>query len=379
MRKLVLTVASLLLVVGVVLCGCSETDNDRTLGHMDGPKITIEKITINGVEYAPKDTIEIAGASEVIIDYIVECESDIMLINDYYVSGSTGALLEGRSRSDLAASGSLRRYSGRLFCDTFLPFRCGFRIFAADSYGGTDSKGFYLRLPASGLSGVPGNTPLFTHSGRNFGPGQGDANCSFGKVVQNGFCNGRYTQADLAGANTSSSAGAAERARSHDFGSAYMDGRLVMFSPHRFNHVIPENTPVVQTPTSNFLPFVIRYYTNTEPNTTFADISVTKFKRLDLFTSSMWNSLTTNEQLQYLADSFMATTTEEVVYPEGVGYYFYYTTGQDEAHKLTAAPCNQAKWVPGFDGTFFGIIYVRNTGTPTSYAQYDLKIYKFWI
>ena len=378
-----LTIAAPILFMGLLLCSCTKLTGDRTLGHMGGPTITINTIWIDGTPYNPadypNDTIPAAGASEVKIDYTVESANDLMLVNDYFVSGSTGALLVGRTNSDLAATGETKHFTGQLFNDSFLPFQCAFRVFAADYYGGTDSKGFFLNLPAKGLGDISNATALFNHTGRNFGPSQTDANSAgLGKVIQNAWKNGRYTQYDMAGVNAGSPPAPSERARSNDFGSNYLvvasDGHnvgdLVMFSPSRFNDLFPESVNAG---------YKLTFYTagTGNQNTTLDDITITKFKRLDLFTASMWNSLTSNERMSYLYDSFKATTTDEIVYPTSLGYYFFMTTGSP-GHTLIDPPIDPTKFVAGFDGIYYGVIWLRSMGTATTYAQYDVKIYKYW-
>lgn len=331
MRKVGLTIVSGLICFPM-LWGCSSTDDNMTLGHMPGPEVSIEKIWIDDVEYAPTDTITIEKASKVFIDYTITSEADLLMVNHYYVYGSSGSLLVSHPREELDSNGALRKFTGRLECDGFLPARCGFRVFAANGYGGTDSQGFFLKLPTEGLGDIPNTTPLFQHNGRNLGPSQDKNAPPLGKSFENGKKNGRYTFKDAAND--------ADRAGSNEFGSGYKDGKLVIYSPNRHDALFPDSKIVFKSGVTN------------------DDMTETKFKRLDLFTASMWNACTSNERLEYLADSFIPTTTETEVYPDAVGYYFFHSK----------SPLNE----------WFGIIYLKNMGTPDTYAQYDLRIYKYW-
>ena len=331
MRKIGLTIVSVLSCFPI-LWGCSSTDDDKSIGYMPGPKISIEKIWIDEVEYAPTDTITISMASKVSIDYTITSEADLLMVNHYYVYGSSGSLLTSYSREELNANGTLRKFTGHLECDGFLPARCGFRIFATNSYGGADSQGFFLNLPTEGLGDIANTTPLFQHNGRNLGPSQDKNAAPLGKSFENGKMNGRYTFKDAA-ANV-------DRASSNEFGSGYKDGKLVIYSPNRHDDIFPESKLVFASGVTN------------------DDMTETKFKRLDLFTASMWNACTSNERLQYLPDSFITTTTETETYPESLGYYFFHSKS------------------PLYE--WFGIIYLKNLGTPDTYAQYDVRIYKYW-
>ena len=342
MKKMLRTSSVFLL--GLLLCSCSEMGGDQTLGHQDGPQITIETIWINGTAYEPADTIVISGASEVKIDYTVTSQSDLFFVNDYYVSGTSGSLLKTNTREEIAETSSSRNFSGQLECRGFLPFRCAFRIVAADGYGGAASTGFYLKLPVSGLGEVSGNTATQNHNNRNFGPGQTDGNsASLGKTINNVKANGRYTQYDMCYSSSTSSS--QDRAGSNDLGLNYVNGKLVMFSPSRFDELFP----LTANPA-----YAIRYFTDVNKS----DITVTKFQRLDLFTNTMWGQCTTVERINYLADSFKATTTEEIVYPEALGYYFF------------TAKSPLYEW--------HGLIYIKSLGTPTTYAQFDLRTFKYW-
>lgn len=305
---------------------------------LPAPEISINKIWIDGTAYEPTDTIQLENASEVKIDYSVSSSAPLRFVSDYYVYGTTGSLIKTHPSAEIS---NPTNFTTQFLCNDFMPFRCGFRILAVDNFGGSISKGFYLKLPATGLTDINTGDPLFNHNNRSFGPSQKDGNSvDLGKTFNSCKANGRYVQFDYAYA--SSTTNSADRARSLDFGANFLNGKPILFSPFSFNALYPDKLATE------------RFFTDV----TRDDLSKTKFLHLGRFTTSMWNSLTLNDQLTYLANSF--NPTDDKIEIEPANFYFF---------KSSSASYN-----------WYGVIYVTSIITTAGAERINLnvKCFKYW-
>ena len=268
----------------VILNGCQSREE---LIEFKPPIITLDAIWIDGVEFVPIDTIELEKASEVRMKYSINAFTDLVSVNDYYVYGTSGSLIN--KVTEFSASGM---YQGELTGDNFMPFRCQFRVVAFDKYGGASSAGFYLKLPANGLQDIAGGTPAMSQQDKKFGPGQK-------KYFWSGRFGGRYDNKDVA-PNLA-------RLSSIDFGYNFINGKHYLLSISEWERLNPD------------LPI------NYQGGTNQADLPVTKFIKLSRFTSSMWNDMSTNERFEYLARSIQPTETSIEI--DGVGEYYFFKNG----------------------------------------------------
>ncbi len=268
----------------LLLYACSESEEKHVIAD---PTVLINKIWIDDVEYEAKDIITLDKASKVKMEYTVKSEAQLIRVNNYYVYGTTGSLI-----SENSFSTDEKEFSGTLYSDDFMPFACGFTVVALDIYGGATSKGFSLELPASSLDDISGNTPAASQQDKKLGPNQ--------KVFfWNGKLNGRYKPSDVA-RNV-------DRLSSTDFAYNFIDGEHYLFSVSEWDERYPSDKIV--------------YEGDSKPS----DAPITKFAKLERFTSSMWTAMNTNEKFQYLANSIEPTETS--IRADKVGDYFFYKNG----------------------------------------------------
>lgn len=236
------------------------------------PILKIDKILIDGVEYAYADTIKVNSANRVEIDYTVESESDIAQIQNIYLYG--GAANNIKTETNFPDS---RKFSGKLICDDFLPFLCSFRVVGVDKNAGLCSDGFVLKLPFNGFKEIvdPANKGLFVKGNfdltdvRSVQPN--NAGTAFYQV--NDGNRRRWDHVSHPESDWDKSV-----CENLGFAFAEIDKNITMLSPSIWNEKI-----------GNSINAVI-----------MDNAPVSYFTALPRFTKSMWDQINNYEQLEYL-------------------------------------------------------------------------------